>query len=464
MPGRQDLWRHEGIRIMNPSYLYTVSEFTQVIKECLERDFPFLWIRGQVGTISRPSSGHIYLTLKDTQASLQVVWFKPFHHAQTGLSPEKLSEGMEIICAGRITVYPPRGSYQLVAELIQDQGLGQLYLEYEALKQKLLEQGYFDQDRKQTIPSNPVRIAVLTSPSGAAIHDFLRLSQDRGWEQVFRIYPVLVQGQGAEQSIVNKLQQVNQDQWAQVIIIIRGGGSLEDLWTFNTEQIAKGIYESLIPVVTGIGHETDLTIADLTADLRAATPSHAAQLLWTERSQLSQQLDDLELDLKKSWTALSLNKAASLNQWEKAMSWLSPDTKLSHIEAHLVLLTRQLVLHRSHVLQYTQERLQRAQQELTRVSPLKPCDFKMEYLYSLSSRLQTGIKHSLDLKGQSYSGLKRALQQSDPHLPLSKGYSLVTVQATQEILRSSRQVRSLDLLDIQTYEDHISAQVVEADD
>ncbi len=449
---------------MSLSYLYSVSQLTQAIKEDLETGFPFIWVKGQVGTISRPSSGHIYLTLKDDQANLQVVWFKSFHQAFTGVSADKLVEGMEIICAGRITVYPPRGTYQLLAELIQDQGIGQLYLEYEALKKKLAQKGYFDQEQKQAIPPDPSKILVLTSRSGAALQDFLRLSSNRGWQCHIRIYPVQVQGEGAEQSIVQGLIQAEKDQWAEVIIIIRGGGSLEDLWTFNKEEVARAVYESSIPVVSGIGHETDFTIIDLTADLRAATPSHAAQLIWTERSHLMQRLDELDLDLKQAWESLARKEWETVKQLAKALSLLSPDKRLEAMKESQDRLLQQLLFWEDNLLRQAKDKLARLSKDLKNCLSLKEIDRLENHLDYLCSRLQAGIRYCLDYKEHEFSIADKALQQSDPYLPLLKGYSLVRIKNTQELLRSSSQVRTDDYLDIQTYKDNISAKVVKDDD
>ncbi|HMB30877.1 MAG TPA: exodeoxyribonuclease VII large subunit [Desulfohalobiaceae bacterium] len=448
---------------MNQSYLYNVSQLTQAIKEGLEASFPFIWVKGQVGSISRPDSGHIYLTLKDGQAILQVVWFKSFHKAFTGLPPEKLTEGMEIICAGRISVYPPRGTYQFLAELIQDQGIGQLYLEYEALKNKLSQKGYFDHEHKQTIPSDPSRILVLTSPSGAAMHDFLCLSADRGYRSRIRIYPVQVQGEGAEKSIIQGLNLANKNQWAEVIVIIRGGGSLEDLWTFNKEEVATAVYNSSIPVVTGIGHETDLSITDLTADLRAVTPSHAAQLIWTERSHLVQRLDELNLNLKQAWDFLFWNKWKTIKQSAKALSWLSPDNQLERIKERQDTLLHQLLTWENNLLRQSEERLKSLSNELKKCLSRKRFDSFDNHLHYLTTRLQAGIRYCLDHKEHKFSITNKALKDSDPKLPLLKGYSLVKIRSTQEILHSSSQVKPDDYLDIQTYKDNLLARVIKDD-
>ncbi len=180
----------------------------------------------------------------------------------TALTGAALEDGMEVLCAGRLNVFEPRGQYQLVAELVQDQGVGDLSVAFEALKKKLAEKGYFDEDRKIALPRDPVRVAVITSPSGAAVRDFLRIAKTRGTGSEIRIYPSLVQGDQAPEQIAAALDMVDADDWAEVAVLIRGGGSLEDLWAFNTEPVADAIYRARVPVVSGIGHEPDVSIAD----------------------------------------------------------------------------------------------------------------------------------------------------------------------------------------------------------
>jgi len=229
----------------------------------LEEEFPLVWVRGEVSNISRPSSGHIYFSLKDKDSLLSVVWFKSNHFLSSGLLPEKLYNGQEIICAGHISVYPVKGIYQLIAEHVEDVGVGNLYLEFEALKKKLASKGYFDELRKRPIPKNPKRVGVITAPTGAAIRDFLKIAREKGMPSHIRIYPSTVQGEEAESKIVKMLEEANKEGWAEVLAIIRGGGSFEDLFIFNSETIATAIYKSKIPVITGIGHEIDFTIADM---------------------------------------------------------------------------------------------------------------------------------------------------------------------------------------------------------
>lgn len=290
--------------------ILTVTDLTEKLRSNLEKEFPFVWVQGEVTNLSKPGSGHLYFALKDRESQLQCVWFRHKHRtcAQNSFDPltgevfqeyrpslaENICNGKEILCAGKIGIYAPKGQYQLVIEIAQYAGEGKLALELEEKKNKLAAKGYFSNEHKKKIPKNPQRVVLITSPHGAAIHDFLELANSRGYFSKIRLIPVAVQGDEAAGQIIEAIEVANSTDWAQVIVIIRGGGSLEDLWAFNDEKLVQAIYDSKIPIVSGIGHEVDVSITDLVADLRAATPSHAAQLLWSEKSELWQKIDDNE--------------------------------------------------------------------------------------------------------------------------------------------------------------------------
>ncbi|MFW5731073.1 MAG: exodeoxyribonuclease VII large subunit, partial [Desulfonatronovibrionaceae bacterium] len=208
--------------------IWSVFELTSAIRESLELQFPLIRVKGQVFNLSRPGSGHIYFTLKDEKAGLQVVWFKNSHgfSRRRGVDPaSNLENGQDVVCTGKISVYPPRGSYQLIAEFVQEQGLGDLFLAFEALKSKLLKQGYFEESRKRPVPWCPDRVAMVTAPTGAVIHDFMRVAEDLGLGSRIRVYPAQVQGEKAPGEIVRAIHQANQEGWGQVLVLIRGGGS-----------------------------------------------------------------------------------------------------------------------------------------------------------------------------------------------------------------------------------------------
>lgn len=326
--------------------IFSVTDITRAVKDVLEAEFPFIWVKGQVTNLARPASGHIYFTLTDGDAGLSVVWFKgnqrgggdgesvnPLTGEVESGGKLELEDGMEILCAGHMNVYPPRGVYQLVAELVQEQGVGDLKLAFEAMKRKLAEKGYFDEDRKMEIPPSPKRVAVVTAPAGAAVQDFLKIAEGRGTGAEIRIYPTLVQGDLAPAQIAAALDQVGEDGWAEVAVLIRGGGSLEDLWAFNTEPVADAIFRSTVPVVCGVGHEVDFSIADYVADKRVATPSHAAQELWPRRETMMQAVDELETGLVRSFENFLDLRDSRLETLKKGLTWLSPARRIERLLA-----------------------------------------------------------------------------------------------------------------------------------
>ncbi|MCF8039927.1 MAG: exodeoxyribonuclease VII large subunit [Desulfohalobiaceae bacterium] len=441
------------------SHIFTVRELTAAVKEVLESEFPFVWVKGQAGNISRPGSGHLYFSLKDQDSVLNCVWFKSNQTAGPNTSPEKLQTGQALLCAGRLAVYSPRGTYQLIAELVQDQGTGNLHLEFEALKKDLARQGYFDRDRKKNLPANPRQIGVVTSPSGAAIRDFLKVGHTRGLPSMIRIYPCLVQGEAAAETIASALEQANLEAWAEVLVLIRGGGSLEDLWSFNTQTVAKALFSSRIPVITGIGHETDQTIAGLTADCNGSTPTHAAQLIWPERDQMAQRIDELEISLLKSRRQFFSSKKQRLLELEQGLSWLSPGRHLERLAERNDFALQELKRAGELFFRQKSMALDTAVTGLSRSFPASCWDLLEQRVEQLSQRLLRSGKLFCSNKEISLEHLGVTLDNLNPYSPLQRGYSLVKKQSDGTILRSSNQVAPGDQLDIRTENDHIPARV-----
>lgn len=269
----------------------TVSQLTSSIKAILEGGVGAVTVRGEISNWRPAASGHIYFSLKDAGAMIGAAFFKG---AASRLKGVVVKDGLEVICHGRISVYAPRGTYQIIVESIEPVGAGSLQAQFEALKKKLFEEGLFDQDRKRPIPVMPSRIVVITSPTGAAIRDVLSVLKRRFAGVKVLVVPALVQGAAAAPELVRALRTANEFALGDVILLTRGGGSLEDMWCFNDEELAREIYSSKIPVVSAVGHEIDFTIADFVADLRAPTPSAAAELLVREKQILVDTVDDLQ--------------------------------------------------------------------------------------------------------------------------------------------------------------------------
>ncbi|MCI0532154.1 MAG: exodeoxyribonuclease VII large subunit, partial [candidate division Zixibacteria bacterium] len=252
------------------------------IKSALENQFPPLWVEGELSNLSRPTSGHVYFTLKDEYAQIRSVVWREI--AQS--IPFEMENGMHIIVSAKLSVYEKQGQYQLYVEDIQPVGIGKLELAFQQLKEKLFKEGLFDEDHKKPVPEYPQRIGIVTSPTGAALKDFVNVISRRfpGLELV--LYPVRVQGEGAAEEIAEAIRDFNQYKRVEVLVLTRGGGSLEDLWAFNEEKVARAIFSSRIPVVSAVGHQIDFTIADFVADMRAPTPSAAAEILVKDRKDI----------------------------------------------------------------------------------------------------------------------------------------------------------------------------------
>lgn len=298
---------NSDLKLKNQSpKIFTVSALTEQIKELLEDHFDFVWIEGEVSNFRIPTSGHYYMALKDENAQIKAVMFRP-QIRYLRFMPE---DGMNIIAQGRIGVYQPRGEYQIILDYIEPLGIGALALAFEQLKKKLAAQGIFDEKIKRPLPFLPQRVAVITSPTGAAIRDFLKIIHRRFANIEITIVPSKVQGEEAATEIVEALETVNRELNVDVIVLTRGGGSFEDLWAFNQEELALAIRASRIPVVSAVGHEIDVTISDMAADLRAPTPSAAAELLVVEKEALMERLDEIKGRLQSGFK----NYLNSMNQ------------------------------------------------------------------------------------------------------------------------------------------------------
>jgi exodeoxyribonuclease VII, large subunit len=423
---------------MKDKAIYSVSEITSAIRQTMEGVFPFVWVRGQVTGVSRPLSGHLYFSLRDEGASLAAVWFKGNQKQGERFDPLtgevfedgpkpclalSLEDGQEILCAGRLSVYPLRGTYQLLVEMAHAVGEGQLHLEFERLKNKLALAGYFSQERKRPLPPNPCRVAIITAPGGAAIHDFLRIAETRGLGAEIRIYPALVQGEQAPALLREQLARALADQWAEVVVFIRGGGSIEDLWAFNDEHLAGAIKDSPVPVLAGIGHEVDFTLADMTADLRAVTPSHAAQLLWADRREFAAFLGNCLDRLDRAMARQREQRERGVREMARIIAAHAPHIRLGAWERQLRTASDRLLLASDRALQ----RRQTQWQSLDRASATMPTALATmaAHLERLEHRLSFGGEKALARATMRLERTLPALAALDPMAPLQRGYSLV---------------------------------------
>ena len=266
--------------------VFTVVELNAAVRAVLDREFREVWVTGEISGLKLAASGHFYFTLKEKDAQVKCVAFRSAHR----FWKFKPRDGLAVLARGRVDVYEARGEYQLLVEVLEPQGLGALQLAFEQLKKKLAAEGLFTPERKRPLPRFPQRIGIVSSPRGAAIHDLLQILSRRSPGLWIRLFPALVQGEGSVEEVCRGIAWFSRSGWAEVVIVARGGGSLEDLWTFNEEAVARAIAECAVPVVSAVGHETDVTIADFVADLRAPTPSAAAELVAPAREELLERI------------------------------------------------------------------------------------------------------------------------------------------------------------------------------
>jgi exodeoxyribonuclease VII large subunit len=345
----------------------TVSELTRQIKSFLEGAFPSVWIAGEMSDISRPRSGHVYFTLKDAEAQIRgVMWRSTASRVRFDLG-----DGMEVLCRGSIDVYPPRGSYQLVVRHVEPRGEGALQKALRRLQQKLAAEGLFDTRRKRPLPPFPQRIAVVTSPTGAAIRDFLEVLRRR-WPGVeVLVLPVRVQGEGAAAEIVAGIQLANQFRPApDVLVVGRGGGSLEDLWSFNEETVVRAIVGSRVPVVSAVGHEIDVTLADLAADVRALTPSEAGERVVPSTEEILAQVRNLRVRLSTALRNRAADARSRLQAIAQRRALRRPDDRIHDFDRRIDELENRLVQAIRRTQAISRERLGGLASRLETLSPL----------------------------------------------------------------------------------------------
>lgn len=462
--------------------ILTVRELNFKLNQVLEARFPYLWIKGEVTNCVRASSGHLYFSLKDEQDLLNCVWFKRSQQDlafdpltgecfEDGCKPSlarSLRDGQEIICAGKLAVYGARGQYQLIVEHAIESGTGQLYEAFEKLKQKLSREGLFDARHKKTLPASVRNVALITAPTGAVIHDFLRIADTRGVKSRICIFPSLVQGDEAPQQLITALKKAENfifpdSRKADCIVLIRGGGSIQDLWAFNGEELARAIFACTIPVVTGIGHEPDFSIADYVSDKSLATPSHAAQYLWKDKNTLLQEIDDLEYTLQTAFLEKLRHKERELAFLSKNLEFVSPKTRLSekllrltmlrtrlHAGVNKILQTRQnktalaLEIIKQHKPQFQalEQSLQRFEKDLTRAQTEKILR-GAALLNRLQIQLNTAFARHIEKKVFSLQEYFLRLEGSNPQKPLGKGYLYAEI-----LNKKQKTVKSVNDLDI----------------
>jgi exodeoxyribonuclease VII large subunit len=351
---------------VQPPKIYTVSDLTGEIRALLEDSFSGVWVEGEVSNFHHHSSGHIYFTLKDQESQIRAVMFR-MQNRNLRFKPQ---DGLAVLVYGVLSVYERRGDYQIVAEYMEPKGLGALQLAFEQLKKQLQAEGLFDEARKRPIPMLPRRIGVITSPTGAAIRDILQVLRRRFAGVDVLIYPVTVQGDQAAPEIVDALRELNRRGGLDVLIVARGGGSIEDLWAFNEESVARAIAGSKIPVISAVGHEVDYTIADFVADLRAPTPSAAAEMVIAKKDELAQRLDDLQARMTGVVRSRLHALMARMTGLDRHLRLLNPMERIRMQRRHLAGLWKDLTGWADRRLMVLTGQLEAAAGKLDSLSPL----------------------------------------------------------------------------------------------
>lgn len=417
----------------------TVSELTRQIKDHLEAAFAGIWVEGEISNLRVPGSGHVYFTLKDEEAQIRAVLFRN-RLRRLRFEPQ---DGLQVLAFGALEVYGAKGDYQLVCEILEPKGVGALQLAFEQLKTRLAGEGLFDPGRKRPLPLLPRRIGLVTSPTGAAVRDILKILGRRFADVHVVIYPVRVQGAEAAGEIVEAIQELNRLGGLDVLILARGGGSLEDLWAFNEEAVARAIAASKIPVVSAVGHETDVTIADFVADLRAPTPSAAAELVVQEKAALVARLADLAGRLRRALDRRLRGLGERLLALARRRVLTDPGRPLRDAERRLDELAARLRRGVGHRVESARQRYLRAKNALRPAVPLANmahCATKLDQFHRRLGRAASGAVG--ECRGR-LGTLAARLEGLSPLAVLGRGYSLCTLPSGEVVVRAS-QVRPGD--------------------
>jgi len=446
----------ETIDISQSSEIYTVSRLNQEARFLLEDHFQIIWIEGEVSNFAAPNSGHWYFSLKDPLSQVRCAMFK-LNNRKLGFS---LKDGMHVLVKARVSLYEGRGEFQLIVEHLEEAGLGKLRQEFEALKKRLSEAGLFDAAHKKELPEFPKTIGVVTSPTGAAIRDILSVLQRRFNCVPVIIYPTMVQGDAAAVNIVSAIKIANKRQECDVIILARGGGSLEDLWPFNEEIVARAIFQSDIPIISGVGHEIDFTIADFVADVRAPTPSAAAELVVPHCDELLESIQQEKRHLVRMMQQKILELKQQLVFTEKHLQQQHPKRKLTEQTQFLDRCEVAFIQLQNKMIQQFQGKLHTLQAELNGKTPrfkIRECVQRLEHD---TKHLRNLVLHQLHQNQKSFGNLAAKLDVLSPLATLQRGFAIATLEKNHKILRRAEDVSKGDHLQLQLMNGKVRCEVI----
>lgn len=442
---------------MASQHILQVSELTKKVRFILESELNTVWLTGEISNFVAASSGHWYLSLKDSKSQVRCAMFKGSNRRVK----VKAGNGQQVLVRAKISLYEPRGDFQLIIEHMEDAGEGLLRQQYEQLKNKLNALGVFSQAHKKPIPKHIQTVGIVTSPTGAAVKDILTVLKRRNPFIKAIIYPALVQGEYASNDICHAIAQANIRQECDLLIVGRGGGSLEDLWSFNEECVVKAIYDSTLPVISAIGHEIDTTLSDYVADLRAATPSAAAELVSTDTKELLDKVLLLRQRLSRAITHKTTQLTQSHQHIQHRLAQVHPEQQLLSQQQKSDELSLRLNRAMQGLLNNKAQQPRQLQQRLSQLSPEKSIELQYAQVKQNRHRLIYAMQNKLALKSESFVHLIEQLHLVSPLATIARGYS-ITRNANNELINSVEQVNVDDEINVQVTNGSIKAVVIES--
>lgn len=442
---------------MDQARVFAIRDINRLIKMKLEGDASLqdIWLKGEISNFTRHSSGHMYFTLKDEGGRLKCIMFASYNQRL----PFAPKDGMKVLARGGISVYERDGQYQFYATAMQPDGIGSLYLAFEQLKRKLEMEGLFSERLKRPIPSFPRTVGVITSPTGAAVRDILITIERRNPAVNVLLYPVSVQGKQAAPSIVRAIEAMNALGEADVLIVGRGGGSLEELWAFNEESVARAVRASRIPIISAVGHETDFTIADFAADLRAPTPTAAAELAVPHAAELKQRIAYMHQRMRKSLLVMLDRSRERLNRANRSPFFLQPKRSLFIQAERLDRLRERLEYRMNAQFARQSDRLARLSGRLAARSPIQQATMARRRLDSAQRGLTMAMRGLSKTQANRFGSLVRHLDALSPLKVMARGYSLVYDEQERKLIRSIEGVQPGDLVKVRLADGKLSCQV-----
>ncbi len=444
---------------MSQQHILQISELTKKVRFILESELNTVWLTGEISNFIAASSGHWYLSLKDAKSQVKCAMFKGSNRRVRLTNGAKPINGQQVLVRAKVSLYEPRGDFQLIIEHMEDAGTGLLRQQYEQLKNKLNLQGIFDLSHKKSLPKHITCVGIVTSPTGAAVKDILTVLKRRNPNIKAIIYPSLVQGEYAQRDICHAIENANERNECDVLIVGRGGGSLEDLWPFNEERVVHAIYNSELPIISAVGHEIDTTLSDYVADLRAPTPSAAAELVSSDSSELLNQIIMLKRRLVNVQQGKLVHLASERNHLQHRLSQVHPEQQLQLQQQK----SDELSLRLKQAMQrnITQIRNTPAQlnQRLLQQSPIKSIQLHQEKISQNNHRITQAMQNALQHKSESFVHVIEQLHLVSPLATIARGYS-VTRNKNNNVITKVEQVSSGELINVQLSNGHINATVI----